>query len=629
MNCMIYRALAIGLACVIDLATQQPRDTETREEGMSKEQVLQRWGDALGGRQNLQNVTAMHLRGSIETGGMKGTYERWTTSRGGLRSAVDLSGVFRNVSVFDGQRGWTLDNSGAVHEITGDALKTLVSSAYEASESFLFPDRLVGGVELTSESADAGAYVLRLEAQNGVPMTVYLDAQTFLPEREETTGPMGKRVIRLSDWRTVEGVKVPGTVRQSNGDARFDAVITTEQVEINPALAADLFEKPGDATAEVQFESGAHETVAVAQVYGDHIFLPVRINGREGAWFFLDSGAGMSIVSDAWAQKAGLEVEGVVGGKGTGAGTASMGLAKSAVLEVADARVPPATIAVWNFAPIRMAMGRQWDGVLGDDVISKLVVRVDYENQRITFYHPRTFVADKKAAVLPVTFLGNLPVVHARIALPGGSVVDLECAVDSGADGFHLTSPFTNSNHLLDSVKKTISASTIGAGGLSKQYAGRIVSLQLGPYVLHEPIVTFSPDEKKGLLASSDIGAIAGGRILKRFTVTFDFPHRRILLEPNSHFAEPFRDNQSGLTLLAKGADFHEFEVDAVEAGSPADAAGLRTGDRVTAVGGHPAQELELARIDEMLSEAGRKVEITVQRGTRTLKTTLLLSERM
>ena len=49
----------------------------------------------------------------------------------------------------------------------------------------------------------------------------------------------------------------------------------------------------------------------------------------------------------------------------------------------------------------------------------------------------------------------------------------------------------------------------------------------------------FSTDAKEGALASPDIGAILGGEILERFTVTFDYPHHRILLEPNSHFTAP------------------------------------------------------------------------------------------
>jgi hypothetical protein len=72
--------------------------------------------------------------------------------------------------------------------------------------------------------------------------------------------------------------------------------------------------------------------------------------------------------------------------------------------------------------------------------------------------------------------------------------------------------------------------------------------------------------------------------ILERFTVTFDYPHLRMPLEPNSHFADAFRKNASGLSVLARGADFRRFEVDGVDPGSPAALAGIHIGDIVTSL---------------------------------------------
>jgi len=623
------RVLSIVLVCVLQLSARQPQSADSVGSARSKERVLASWADALGGRENLQTLRAIHFLGSIEMGGLKGTYERWTTSHGEFRTVVDLSGAFRQTNIFDGQKGWALDTTGTVHELSGDALRTLISASYEASYSFLFSGRIPGQVDFVGEDSDLDTYLLRLTAENGRVVMVYLDRETFLPSREETSGPMGNRVIHFSDWRDFDGIKLPGTVRQSSSDTRFDAVITTEKVEINLPVAADLFEKPNNVAEQIHFTGGAHEAVVPAEVYGDHILVPVSVNGSKTVWFFLDSGAGMSVISNYWAEQTGLVFEGAVRGMGTGAGSASIGLAKKVVLELPGAQVPPGTVAVWDFSSILPALGRQWDGLLGYDVISRLVVRVDYEHKRVIFYDPFTFVADGRATALPVTFLGNLPVVHAKIVLPGRAPVEAECAIDSGADGFHLTTPFTNANHVLTSVQKTISTSSVGAGGGTKEFAGRIEGLQLGPYTLRAPVVAFSPDEKKGLLASSDIAALIGGRVLKRFTVTFDYPHHRILLEPNAHFSDPFRTNESGLSLLANGPDFRRFEIYDVETGSPAELAGLKKGDLLTVINGHPVSELDLQEIDEILQQAGKAIPITVRRNVRTLKIILKLKKRI
>jgi hypothetical protein len=163
----------------------------------------------------------------------------------------------------------------------------------------------------------------------------------------------------------------------------------------------------------------------------------------------------------------------------------------------------------------------------------------------------------------------------------------------------------------------------------TREFAGRVDGLQLRPYFLAKPIAAFSPDPKEGLLASSDIGALIGGAILMRFTVTFDYPHQRILLEPNSSFSDPFRDNESGLSLLATGTDFHRFEVDDVEPGSPAATASVRKGDLLMAIDGHSADEFDLDGLDRTFQQAGRTILLTIGRKGRTLKLRLKLEDRI
>src|SRR5262245_5638239 len=285
MNSTTCKVLAILLFLAADLAGPPTRDGQGSAPALSKEQVLARWADALGGREALQTVANVHLRGSIETSGLKGTYERWITSRGEFRTSVDLSDAFRQTNIFDGQEGWVLDTSGTVHELSGDTLKGVVSASYEASYSFLFSDRLPGQVELVGGDQGQGEYVVRLMPENGSVVTVYLDRKTFLPSREEARGPMGNRVIHFSDWRDFAGIRFPGWIGQSSGNPGFDAVITTEKVDINVPIATHVFQKPRGVADQIHFDSGMPEAVVPAEVYGDHIFVPVRVNGSKPAWF--------------------------------------------------------------------------------------------------------------------------------------------------------------------------------------------------------------------------------------------------------------------------------------------------------------------------------------------------------
>jgi hypothetical protein len=469
---------------------------------------------------------------------------------------------------------------------------------------------------------------MRLEPDGGNPVTVFLDEQTFLPKREETAGPLGNRSITLSAWHDFAGVKIPGRINQSSGDPKFDIAITTEQVEINAPIAAGLFTKPAEAVAQVHFINGAHEAVIPVEVYAQHVFVPVRVNGSETASFFLDSGAGGSVVTRAWAEKIGLSFGGELRAVGA-AGATSMAIAKNVVLSLPGVDLPLASVTVLDASTGLPLLGRRWEGLVGYDVLSRLVVRIDYEHKELTLYDPAVFVASDHAAALPVTFLGNWPLVPVKILLPGRSPIETKCFVDSGAGGLMLATPFTNSNHVFEAVTKKVSGSIYGAGGESKRFAGRITGIQLGPYLLRGPVAGFSADTKEGALASPDLGAMIGGEILERFTVTFDYPHHRILLEPNSHFADPFHPNQSGFSLIAKGAGFHQFECDDVEPGSPADVAGLRKGDVLTAIDGKPASEFDLDKIDQLFQQTGRTLRLSIERNGEPLNVQLVLTERM
>jgi len=496
-------------------------------------QLLGRWAAALGGREKLEKLRTIHTQGSIETGGVKGTYERWSTWRGEFRMAIDLSGAIRQVTIFDGKQGWAMDSSGSVHELSAGNLRSAISSAYEASESFLFTGRLPGEVVFAGRDAAQSAYAVRLEPAGGNPVTVFLDENTFLPKREETTGPLGNnRSITITGWRDVAGVKIPARIIQSTGDPKFDIVTTVELVDINPPFAAELFSKPAETAAQFHFANGAHQTLVPVEVYGEHIFVPVRVNGGETAWFFLDSGAGGSVVTKTFAAKIGLASDGAMRAVGAN-GATSLAIAKNVVLGLPGLDLPLSSVTVLDAAAGLPSLGRQWDGLLGYDVLSRLVVRVDYQRKQVTLVDSAFFTPEKTAASLPLTFLGNWPLVPAKIILPGREPIELKCFLDTGAGGLMLSNSFVATNHVLDLVDKTASSSIFGTGGESKRLTAHIDGLQLGPYLLHDLSAGLSPEAKEGALASPDIGAMAGGEILRHFTVTFDYPHHRILLEPN------------------------------------------------------------------------------------------------
>jgi hypothetical protein len=87
-------------------------------------------------------------------------------------------------------------------------------------------------------------YVLELQPVTGPLEKLYLDPQTYLPVRINTTQILGTVSAPvetyLDDWREVDGVKYPFSISQSFPKLTLTFKVT--EIKHNVALAASLFE---------------------------------------------------------------------------------------------------------------------------------------------------------------------------------------------------------------------------------------------------------------------------------------------------------------------------------------------------------------------------------------------------
>jgi C-terminal processing protease CtpA/Prc len=99
--------------------------------------------------------------------------------------------------------------------------------------------------------------------------------------------------------------------------------------------------------------------------------------------------------------------------------------------------------------------------------------------------------------------------------------------------------------------------------------------------------------------------------VWRRFDLTFDYLHARLLLAKNAQFDQPFGYDRSGLFLIdSDGA----YTVLSVLPGSPAAAAKLAKGDVLLTVNGAPTANQSLAALRGLLSgPAGTIVKLHIR----------------
>ena len=281
-----------------------------------------------------------------------------------------------------------------------------------------------------------------------------------------------------------------------------------------------------------------------------------------------------------------------------------------------------------SFANLWALPGRKIYGIIGYDVLRHFVVEFDYEHRTITFYDPEKFKYAGAGTAFPAAFeMDYDPQIEGQFIV-GGTPTAARFTLDTGAGGTVISAPLVKRGDLVTRVTRKVPNPKPRADGVNGMVfdtiTGRIDGVRLGSYTVEQPLVALSRDTD-GTFAMEDIGVNLGGNILQRFKVTIDYPNARVYLEPNNHFGDAFPADASGLVLGAEGARFKRILVQAVLAGSPADEAGIKPGDAITAIDGHSTDGYALWQIQELFKASGQTRQLTILRGGRSRTLSLKL----
>lgn len=369
--------------------------------------------------------------------------------------------------------------------------------------------------------------------------------------------------------------------------------------------------------------AGARETAF--ETNANKVYLPVRLNGAGPFWFILDSGAAFDVLDSGRARALGLAL--AEGEEVRGAGQSSVDVAVAsdvklslAGVEFAAPRVNVIPIGDW----IASFEGRSVDGLLGHDFFQRFVVEIDYAAGRVRLHDPHAHRYAGRGESIPLEIERGHAYVKAALTAPNGERHEGRFLVDTGFRlGLVLAVPYVEERGLRRAFPAARRATpVVGLGGESPADVARAAGLQLGSYRLASPVVTLSRAER-GVLSGRGFAGILGADVLRRFKIFFDYPGRRMIVEPAANYAEPFGYDQSGLLLRA---DARGLSVHRVMEGSPASEAGLRESDVVEAVDGRPAASYTLEQFRRMfMGPEGSTHEFRVNRNGLPLKATLKL----
>jgi hypothetical protein len=371
---------------------------------------------------------------------------------------------------------------------------------------------------------------------------------------------------------------------------------------------------------KVRFASGKSALKIPFELFGNLALLQVRVNNSDSLRFILDTGADTSVIDAQRAKALRLKPQGKIVGSG-GGGTAEATFTKGVAVSLQGVQLLDRTIYVLPLESLS-ALGRKVDGVIGNDILKEFVVEIDYSAKTINLYEPQSYRYSGDGEIIPLVMDESLLFMSASITPEGLAPIEAKFEIDSGSTGaILLNTPFVKNHKLLASAPKTVQTNIGGVGDAAKMLIGRVKSLRLGQFAIDHPITRLS-QATQGDYASSKYDGLIGGEILRRFKVIFDYSRRRMILEPNAHFAEPYEIDMSGIALVADGDDLL---IDDVDENSSAAEAGVRGGDILVAINGRPAAEFTLDQIRSMFMQDRKEYLLSLKRDGRVLQTKLKL----
>jgi hypothetical protein len=248
----MHRSVRLVVAGALVLASASAALAQTADE------IIEKHLAAIGGRAALGKITSRSTTGTITlgtpAGDMAGSVELLNARPNKVRTLikVDLSSLGAGQLVvdqrFDGRNGYVLDSLQGNRDMTGNQLDNLRNSS--------FPNALMNYKELgfaaslkgKEKVGDKDAYVLSLEPATGSIVRQYIDADSYMLVKQVVKvevpqlGQEIEQTTEFSDFRDVDGLKLPFTVRASSSVQNF--TISIGKIENNVAVDETLFAKP-------------------------------------------------------------------------------------------------------------------------------------------------------------------------------------------------------------------------------------------------------------------------------------------------------------------------------------------------------------------------------------------------
>jgi predicted aspartyl protease len=399
-------------------------------------------------------------------------------------------------------------------------------------------------------------------------------------------------------------------------------VISNLEIEAKPTAKTVKLKPVSDERFGFQLAKRRKITRIPFEFQANLVIVPVKVNNSDTLRFILDTGVSSILITDPQVAKS-QHMKFVRNVKISGAGEGTdieAGIVLDNTITMGDMVGYRQNLVVLKDDVLKLSefVGSPIHGIIGYEIFNRFAVTIDFGTNEIILENPEHYkYKPNKGERFPITIEENKPYLSTIELINDKQNLPLKVVLDTGAG--HAISLDANSSNGIPMPEKVVKAQLgRGLSGIINGSLGRISKLRLGKFEMNNLVASF-PDSSsyrvRGLELIERQGNI-GCEFLRRFKVTFNYRDQYIVLKPiNRRMKEPFEHNMSGIELMAKGDDYHEFTVDRVIENSPADNAGLLQGDRVMFINNKSSKDISISEIYKLFQKGeGKNINLIMNR---------------
>ncbi|MFZ9388022.1 MAG: aspartyl protease family protein [Chitinophagaceae bacterium] len=259
-----------------------------------------------------------------------------------------------------------------------------------------------------------------------------------------------------------------------------------------------------------------------------------------------------------------------------------------------------------DYSILTAVYGERIDGIIGYAVLSRYIVKIDYESTKVIFCSRGTIRYPRGGYLLK-------PQISQMISQPlrvrDAKTISSNFLFDIGAGLCMLFSrEFIEDSNFLDKKRRRWPKEGEGLGGKIDMELTVIKEVKIGPYRFRNvPVFIFNDDYN--VTSYPLMGGLIGNDVMRRFNVILNYDRGDVYITPNQHFREMFDYSYSGLELYLINGNI---VVGDVAPGSPAELADVIEGDEVIAVNNIFNKNLNQFKI--ALQTPNEKVKLILRR---------------